>query len=309
MPTIARLAIAAAAVVALVLAWGYFRPSEGPVGGVAAPTPTPTASPTPQPLPISQALEPGRYRFDAIPPGATTPFLISITVPSGWTSYENFAVDKNYGPGAANAGASFVVWDITNRFVHPCTDHTLLDPAPGPGIDELIESLASQPGIEAGPPTDVTVDGYRGKSIELTVTTDIDTCTDGFWVWGDLGGEKFAQGTNEVERVYVLDVDGARRTFFARIPEMTTPADLAELEAIIEFNRDRSLTPRRDALPMSEPSRPGEHPEVDRKRLSMNHSIDPPTGRRDGHRASSRRNRSWPSPPSPRSPWSRPSPR
>ncbi len=187
MPTLARVAIAAAAVVAVVLAWGYVRPTDSQVGGRATPTstPDPTPDPTPQPLPNSQPLEPGRYRFDAVPPNGTTPFLITITMPQGWVSYQDFAVDKNYGPGDSNAGASFVVWDITNRYVDPCTDHTLLDPAPGPGIDELIASLASQPGIEASPPTDVTVDGYRGKSIELTVTTDIGTCPGGFWIWGD----------------------------------------------------------------------------------------------------------------------------
>jgi hypothetical protein len=37
-------------------------------------------------------------------------------------------------------------------------------------------ALASQPGIEAGPITDVTVDGHRAKYVELTVATDITTC-------------------------------------------------------------------------------------------------------------------------------------
>jgi hypothetical protein len=156
-------------------------------------------------------------------------------VPSGWTAFRGFADDKNYGPRDAEAGASFVVWEIKNRYVDPCTDHTLLEPAPGPGIDDLVDALATQPGIKAGPPTPVTVDGYRGKFVELTVTTDIETCGfQGFWLWGEPGDHKWVQGTNEMDRVYVLDVDGVRRTFFARFPARTTAADRAELEAIID---------------------------------------------------------------------------
>jgi hypothetical protein len=41
----------------------------------------------------------------------------------------------------------------------------------------LLTALAGQPGIIAGPLTDVTVDGYTGKYVELTVATDIATCT------------------------------------------------------------------------------------------------------------------------------------
>ena len=44
-----------------------------------------------------------------------------------------------------------IAWQISNRFNHPCTDHTLSSPAPGPGVDELLDVLASQPGITAGP--------------------------------------------------------------------------------------------------------------------------------------------------------------
>ena len=67
----------------------------------------------------------------------------------------------------------------------------------------------------------MTIDGFAGKSVELTVTTDLKSCAGGFYPWLD----KYVQGNNEVLRVYALDVDGFRLTFFARIPERTTPAD------------------------------------------------------------------------------------
>jgi hypothetical protein len=37
-----------------------------------------------------------------------------------------------------------------------------------------------------------------------------------------------------IDRIYALDVDGTRFTFFARIPSRTTAADRAELQAIID---------------------------------------------------------------------------
>lgn len=240
MSILTRLAIAAAIVVAIGAAWFTFLPpAQGPGVGPSpspSPTPSPTPSPSPNAIPLSAPLEPGRYTFSyaiaAGSDGRPGP-SITVTVPAGWVSYEQFAIDKNYGPSAAEAGPSFVAWRIENRYVDPCaapgTPPPTLDPSPGPGIDELLETLANQPGLSAGPLTPVTVDGHSGKFVELTVTTDIATCQRGFYPWLD----KFVQGNNEVLRVYAIDVNGFRLTFFARIPARTTPADRAELESII----------------------------------------------------------------------------
>jgi hypothetical protein len=129
------------------------------------------------------------------------------------------------------------VWPISGTFVDPCTDHTLVEPTPGPGIDELAEALANQPGTEAGPPTALTVDGYPAKRVDVTVTTDIDSCApagEGFWLWAAPGGDRrYVQAANELNVIYIVDVDGERLTFNARIPAGTTAADRAEVEAII----------------------------------------------------------------------------
>ena len=239
MSTIARLAVAAVVVLAAGVAWANLGP-PGDIGG--RPTPPPTAIPTATPTATDPqlirsgigALAPGRYRFDYGAAVGSEGFLsgtdILITIPDvGWTNYESFAVDRNYGPNSADAGASLVMWRITNRYVNGCGDPTPFSPAPGPGLDEILETIANQPGIDAGPIEDVTVDGYAGGMVELTVTVDITTCPDGFYPWLD----KFVQGNSEVLRVYALDVDGLRLTFFARITERTTPEHLAQLESII----------------------------------------------------------------------------
>lgn len=233
---IVRLAVAAAVVVAIGVTLITIAP---PSPGIGGPPPTPSPMASPQPIPNFQPLvSGGRYTFTwpaESPTAIDEPRpSLTITIPNdGWVSYATFAADKNYGPSDAEAGASFVVWRIENRYVVPCiesgTPPPALDPSPGPGIDELLQALASQTGLSAGPLTPVTIDGFSGKFVELTVTTDIATCQDGFYPWVD----KYVQGNNEVLRVYALDVDGFRLTFFARIPERTTEADRAELESII----------------------------------------------------------------------------
>ena len=235
-----RLAAGAAVGLLIFVAGGIYlgNNSSGGVGGTPAATPSPTS--TPAPLPSEGVIQPGRYRLGS--KEVSVPATMSITVPSGWSA--GGAITKNYGSeDAADAGPALGEWQISNRFNDACTDHTLFEPAPGPGIDELLATLASQPGIEAGPITDVTVFGYRGKSVELTVATDIATCPvdsgndplSGFWLWASPDGDRrYVQGSDEMDRIYAVDVDGTRFTFFARIPARTTAADRAELQAVID---------------------------------------------------------------------------
>ena len=236
MTTMTRLAFAAAVVVALGVAWVTL----GPSGGIGGPRATPTAIPTPVASPSDVVglnpngiLAPGTWHFEyarTAGADASTGPDVMITIPStGWTNFEGFAADKNYG---GLAGPSFLVWHIFGVEAQPCTtgDPVLATPSPGPTVDDLISVLGAQTGVAASKPVDVTIDGFVGKSIELTVPSDITACTAGFYPFSD----KFAQDPNEVERIYVLDVQGARFTFFLRIPARTTPADLAELQGIVD---------------------------------------------------------------------------
>jgi hypothetical protein len=234
---LARVAIVSAvAILALAFAWVTSGPSQD---GVAAtlPTPAPTSALTPAPttmptasptvLPHAGTLLPGRYRFAESP--------LSVEVPAGWHAEGGFVITKDYGTRDAEFGAAFTVWEITGTYVDPCTDHTLVAPAPGSGVDELAADLASMPGTVADQPTNVTIDGYRGKAVEVTVATDIASCgIDSFWLWASPDGDhRYVNGSNEVNRIYIVDVDGERLTFAARITPATTTADRAELEAMI----------------------------------------------------------------------------
>jgi hypothetical protein len=232
---------AAAAVVVGVIAIALLPGTTPPgVGATPPPAPTPTAAPTSAVsgspislLPTYHAeLEPGRYSIGNLPIAGT----MSIAVPAGWTAGGTDLIAKDYGVTAETAGALFAVWPISGTFVDPCTKHDLVRPAPT-DIDSLAEALADQPGTTAVRPTAVTVDGYRAKVVEVTVTADIAKCLptgEGFWLWAAPGGDRrYVQGTGEMNRIYLVDVDGTMLTFNGRFPAATTAADRAELDAII----------------------------------------------------------------------------
>ena len=242
MTSTVKIAVAAAAVVVVGVV-GFTRLPDSSLPGVgAAPTPAPTATPAPTHspgaspipyLPTSGVIEPGRYRLVN---RAMTGMSLSIEVPAGWTREASDLIVKDYGSLDSEAGAAFAFWPISGTYLDPCSDHTLVRPTPGPGIDALAEALANQPGTEAAPPTAVTVDGYPAKVVEVTVTADIEPCgTDGFWLWAMPDFDRrYVQGNDEMNRMYIVDVDGERLTFNGRFPAATTPEDRAELEAIID---------------------------------------------------------------------------
>ncbi|MEO7664168.1 MAG: hypothetical protein ABIV26_03515 [Candidatus Limnocylindrales bacterium] len=229
MSPLLRAALAAAAAVAIVIAG--FTLIQRPSGAGVGPTPIPTA--TPQAIPPDSALLPGRYVFKwanaaGVDPGDIGPSM-AITIPSdGWTSYATFAADKNLPDGGA--GVSFLMWKVVYRYVDPCgTAQMIQTPLPGPTVDDLMAGLSGQPGFTSGAPKDVVIDGYLGKSIDLTAVTDIDTCSQQLYPFND----KYIQGNGELNRVYAVDVDGFRLTFDLRIPAAMTPADRALLDVLV----------------------------------------------------------------------------
>ena len=239
--------LATAAVVGILLigagaAW--IGGSQGGVGG------GPPASPTPTPQVLSEAggtLEPGR-RY-AFPSKATNP-VISFTVPAGWTG-SSTGVAKDYGDSGPVAPFLFA-WPFDHGFKDPCTDHTPVSPPSGSGAAGLLGVIAGQPGIDAGPITDVTVGGHDGKYIDYTVTVDPATCTGdaeggGFWIWGNCpepvtigcesvgtGDRRYGVSKNDPERAYAVDVDGKTVTFFTNQPADVLPADRQEFQQVLD---------------------------------------------------------------------------
>ena len=156
---------------------------------------------------------------------------------------------KDYGDSGP-AGPLVFTSPFNHGFKDPCTDHTQVLPAAGSGAAGLLGVIAGQPGIDAGPITDVTVGGHDGKYVDYTVTVDPASCgngQDGFWIWGDCpapvtpgcedvgtGDRRWGVGLNDRERAYAIDVDGTTFTLFTGQPADLLAADRPELQQVLD---------------------------------------------------------------------------
>ena len=228
-PRAARYGLVAAAVVAAVLL-GATLIGRGPdVGGEPESTPIPTTSPMPARLSGTE-LEPGTYRLTVLGTVDAT-----ITVPDGWANLDGIGVTKNSDEPSRTA---VVFWgndlEVSQVYADPCQWlDGYVDPPVGPTVDDLATALANQPQRGESLPTEVSIDGYRGKMIELSVPSDIDfaDCDRGlFRSWTG----RYHQGPGQVDRIYIIDVDGQRLVFFTNFLPGTSEADRAEGQAIVD---------------------------------------------------------------------------
>lgn len=225
----AKLVLGVAAVVVLALLGSRFLP-PGTVGiGGPGGSPTPVPSPAATPAPLGPgALEPGTYVLGH-------DLNATVTVPAGWENLKDQGVAKDTGGGS---GMAVLFWpfagDLREVYTDPCAwSTTIIDPPVGPTVEDLANALASQSMRGDPVPTDVTIDGYQGKLLEMTVPGDIDfaACDGGqFRSW--LG--RLHQGPGQTDRVYILDVDGERQVLIAhRMPDATA-AELAEQQEVLD---------------------------------------------------------------------------
>ncbi|HYI22129.1 MAG TPA: hypothetical protein VEX62_05775 [Candidatus Limnocylindrales bacterium] len=216
----------------------------------ATSTPTATATPTAPPTPAvtiptltleDQDLEAGTYRLNSIVRPEFPPIL--FTVPDGWSAGGSFLF------GAGDTAVGF--WNVSQLYGHPCQwGGTLSDP--GPTVDDMVQALVDVPLRDASEPIDVTLDGYAGKYVEWSVPTDIEwNEQDGFvdcdadggehyfesWTGSGMGSDRYHQGPGQVDRLWILDVDGSRLVINATDMPLTTSADRQELLEVVESIR------------------------------------------------------------------------
>jgi hypothetical protein len=195
-------------------------------------------------------LDPGRWYVD--PDGDdATPLRVSFDVAApGWKSWLG-TVDFS-----GRSHVVLTVTTITNLVADGCTDHTPLDPPVGPSVDDLATALTQlQPFEVSSAPTDVTVLGYEGTHVQLTVpdlpiSTDrgevrFADCTGGTlksW-YSPLhdGGRNPYFGYNgepgRTEDFWIIDVEGTRLVLTTSWGPGSLPEDVAELDAIVDSIR------------------------------------------------------------------------
>jgi hypothetical protein len=177
-------------------------------------------------------MKPGTYAFSTLDPDFDASYRITMDIPDGYQGFGGYAVIKL----GENQGMS--TWVVGNVYADPC--HwigTLLDPPVGSSVDGLVAALASQKGRHASTPTDVTVDGFAGKYMELTVPARINLadCDGGqFRTWlGTDGGARYLE-PGQRDLLWIVDVDGVPLVIDVALGAGTSAQDRADRIKIVE---------------------------------------------------------------------------
>ena len=145
---------------------------------------------------------------------------------------------------------------MTNLVRHGCTDHARADPPVGPAVTDLATALADlAPFKVTAPPSDITLAGYRGKRVELTVPDlavegkgderRFTQCVGGrLKSWVDPLSQPHEEdafygytGPGYIEEFWILDVQGSRLVIAAGRSPDSPPAHTAEMRAILDSIR------------------------------------------------------------------------
>ncbi len=223
---IVRLGVAAVAVaVAAIVGINLVRDSVG--GG---PEPSPTQAAEPPILTTAANLDPGTYTV-----GGWFPVQFDFTINDKWERWGTGAkVTRVWKPcksGACEGYSAILSFEIVDRvFIDPCGR----DPGPaiGDGVDDLVTAVTNMPAFDAGPVTDMAIDGYAAKSFELTFVGPPNDACEGSGTLQWMSGEDGVYWGTDVanQRVIVIDVDGTRLL----VDAVTYHGDPLELDAIID---------------------------------------------------------------------------
>ena len=218
MNAFAKLAIAAAAVVAIAIVGINLLPRTGGDVGVTptgSPSPSPSSTPFASPafLPAGE-LTAGRHTLleDSI--------VFSVQVPDGWHTsgfpcLSGGCASPNGGwlqRGADDStepdAAWMPIWSVDNVASDPCA-HTAAPVATSAAA--LAAAVASLPGTDViTAPTDVVVGGRPAKHVVIKVRDDIACAPRQFQMWADHGIFRWATALGQTNRVWIIDVEGKR---------------------------------------------------------------------------------------------------
>lgn len=224
--------------------------SVAPSGPVAATQAVPSATAGPSATATATAgssastaasLAPGRVVGHVI--GGSGNPTYSVEALEGWSTE-----DGGFIVSEAGSALGISVWDVGQVPSDPCHPiKTLADP--GPSVDDLVDALVAQKTRNATKPVDVTIAGHPATFLQWSVPADMVMTGDADFVgcdvqdnghldfvsWrGDGQGSRYQQMPGQVDRLWVLEVDGHRllidATYTLDVPE----ADRDELQRLVE---------------------------------------------------------------------------
>ena len=191
----------------------------------------------PRPLGIGhQPLSAGVHLLDLVSreQGGTGPAhlpRIAITTPSGWFNYDGWGM---------NDGGTLIVsfWDVARVYPTGCKwrSRPMIDP--GHTVDGLAAALATRPLRHASRPRNVALGRFRGKYLRWSVPSHVNfgACTQGYfesWTANGWASDRYQQGAGQVDRLWILNVNGQRLVIDAAYMPWATPRQRAELDRVV----------------------------------------------------------------------------
>jgi hypothetical protein len=175
----------------------------------------------------------GPRGFDIDDPRAAA-MTFALTAPPSWEAFLELGVSAGGNDAPDGAFVGFYVGG--SLFSDPClTVEAEAEPDAdipvGPTVDDLVTALVDHPSLDVTDPVDVTLAGYSGTYLDLTVPDDISECAR--YRPMDVG-HIYAQGPGQRWHMWILDVDGTRVLVETNDYPGTPPERLAEEQAIIE---------------------------------------------------------------------------
>jgi hypothetical protein len=230
MNSVLKMAFAAAAIVAVVVAGLNFLPrNDGGVGG-------PGASASPEPSLRTSTVS---IAIAGVPDG--TPPTLTADLPAGWEAPSPFVF------GSANIHAFVSLVD--NTYSDPCA-HIQRAPKVGPTIADLATALGEIPGTTATDPIEATVGGNVATSIEVTLPASLPCAPEQFYYWQDSpDADWWSLRPDERLRVWIVEAGGERIAIAARMYPITTEAEKAELQGIVDSIVFDTASPQPSATP------------------------------------------------------------
>ncbi|HJR46503.1 MAG TPA: hypothetical protein VJ927_12960 [Actinomycetota bacterium] len=227
--------------------------STGPETASPSPTET-TSSPAPTIRDVTEvesfaALEPGTYFTDPDLDPSTPLRVVYEVAEEGWSQW--IGATKFHGEDG-HVQVSIAV--VANLVTHGCKDRSPADPPVGPTVEDLATELADlAPFRVTSAPADVTLAGYQGKQLELTVPDlpikevgvhderEFVGCEGGnlaSWIPANWE-EPFFGYTRPgyTEEFWILDVEGTRLMIATGQTPDPPAQDLAELRDIVDSIR------------------------------------------------------------------------
>jgi hypothetical protein len=182
-------------------------------------------------------LSPGTLHvFKTLDPAFDSSYRITMPLLDGYRGQYGgvvFGTDEGQGISA---------WLVGNVYAKPCRwVGTLLNPPIDQSVGGLVAGLTNQKRRHATAATDVTLSGFTGKYMELTVPARIDLakCAYGqFRTWVDptlVGARWLEPGQRDL--LWIIDVDGTRLVIDAALGPDTTRKDRADRIEMVESIR------------------------------------------------------------------------